>query len=323
MTAQSKSDVKQSVLRLYMSHPFPQWTPEVRQRRLADEICRYRFLGLSDAMKGGRFLDVGCGTANRSMPVARYFDVEEYVGLEHSSVSLDVARRVAEEEGFERFVPVEGDLFAIPYPDGYFDVVVSWGVLHHTADPFRGLQEMVRVCRPGGFVGIFLYNKFNHWRHNLQKDKVSRLAGEDVEERFRVAHRLFGKKPVEDMTPEDVAVFYDQYCHPHKSDHTFGETLAWFDALGLTYWGSYPPLRLRDALSVRQLRGELADAHPIEHPKARLLVKLAEMLPRLEPAGPPFRRPRAWERFLGQALLVWRGRKGTYSIGSALSARKP
>lgn len=315
--------IKRSVLEMYMAHPFPQWSKEMRHTRLAQELCRYRFLGLEQAMKGARFLDVGCGTANRSMLVAKHFEVSEYVGVDHSSASLEIARRVADEEGFDRFTPVEGDLFEIPYPDGSFDIVVSWGVLHHTADPKRGLREMVRLCRPGGFVGLFLYNKWNHWRHNLQKDKVSRLAGPDFEERFRVAHRLYGRKPVEEMTPEEIALFYDQYCHPHKSDHTFGETLSWFDELGLTYWGSCAPLRLIDAISCLQYRHELAREYPYELRKEAILGSWASRLPRLSVPEPPFPRPTRLDRFLRQALLVWRGRYGSYSDGSALSARKP
>src|SRR3712207_3374697 len=122
----------------------------------------------------------------------------------------------------------------------------SQGVLHHTSEPYRGFKELVRVCKPGGFVDIYLYNKWNHWRHNMQKEKVSKLAGEDIEKRFEVAHKLYGKKPIEEMTPAEIAGFYDQYCHPHKSDHTVGETLSWFDEQGLDYWGSYPALGILD-----------------------------------------------------------------------------
>src|SRR5262249_7615120 len=154
------------------------------------------------------------------------------------------ATRNASQEKFDRFRPVEGDVLNLPFEDGSFDVVVSWGVLHHTSDPRRGLREMVRVCRSGGFVGLFLYNKYAHWRHNIQKNPVIRMAGDDIEKRFEVAHRLYGTKPVEQMAREEIALFYDQYCHPHKSDHPLGETLSWFDELGLQYSGSFPPLRV-------------------------------------------------------------------------------
>jgi ubiquinone/menaquinone biosynthesis C-methylase UbiE len=319
----AEDTIKRSVLDMYLSHPFPQWTRKVRHEQLVGEICRYEFMGLADTMKGARFLDVGCGTANRSMPVAAHFEVGEYVGFDHSTASLGVAEQVAREEEFDHFTPAEGDLFALPFPDDHFDVVVSWGVLHHTSDPLRGFKEMVRVCKPGGYIGIFLYNVFNHWRHNLQKDKVSRLAGEDVEERFAVAHRLYGTKPAGEMTPEEVAYFYDKYCHPHKSDHSIGETLRWFDDHDLQYWGSYTPLGFLDFVRFLQFRADLVEQYPPGGALDRALLSLMGSLPRLPRRKPPFRRPSAFHRFFWQALWAWQGRGGRYSQGAALSARKP
>jgi len=319
----TRTSIKKSVLEMYLAHPFPQWTHEERRRRLGAELARYRFLGLEAPMTGGRFLDIGCGTGNRSMLVAKELGVEEFVGLDHSRASLECATRVAAEEGFDRFTPVEGDLFNIPYPDESFDVVVSWGVLHHTHDPLAGLREMRRVCRKDGRIGLFLYNKWNHWRHNKQKARVSRLAGDNVEQRFQIAHDLYGTKPIEQMTPEEIVYFYDKYCHPYKSDHTIGETLAWFRDLGLSYWGSYPPLRLRDFLSYLQFRGRLQSDHPSRSRFNRALSKTVASLPALDDPTPPFKPPTILHMLVWQLFWAWQGRSGGYSGGASLSARRP
>lgn len=315
--------LERDVLELYMSHPFPRWDHAERRHRLSAELCRYRFLGIDEAMKGARFLDIGCGTGNRSMLIAKHLGVQEFVGFDQSIASLRIAQEVAQEEGFsDRFKPLQGDLFNLPFENGEFDVVVSWGVLHHTRDPLAGLKEAVRVCKAGGFVGIFLYNKYNHWRHNLQKRRVSRLAGPDIEERFRVAHKLYGRKSVTQMTPEEVSVFYDQYCHPHKSDHTLGQTLKWFEQLGLQYWGSYPPLSLGDLLPWLQYRAALSHEFPLR--RGRQLGWLLKAVERLQsaPRKMGYARPSLVERFTWQLVYAWMGRSGNYSQGSALSARK-
>lgn len=317
-----ESSIKESVQRMYLLYPYPQWSQEERHRRFSSELCRYEFLGLAQFMENARFLDVGCGTGNRSMLAAKHYGVREFVGLDDSSASLEIAGKVAEEEEFERFTPVEGDLFNIPYPDGSFDVVVSWGVLHHTDNPYGGLAEMVRVCRPGGFVGVFLYNAWNHWRHNMQKAKVARLAGDDIEERFDVAHKLYGTKPIEQMGPGEVAEFFDQYCHPHKSDHTLGETLGWLRQLGLSYWGSYPPLRIRDFARLIHRRAELADEYALASGLTRSVTKLSSVVPNFARREPPFRHPTVLHRFLWQAVYAWMGRHGEYSSGAALCAKK-
>jgi ubiquinone/menaquinone biosynthesis C-methylase UbiE len=316
-------DVKREVLQMYLRHPYPSYSPAERRAIFPAEVARYTFLGLAPFLRNARLLDVGCGTGHRVMPMAQHFDVREYVGFDHSSTSLEAARALAEELQFRAATLAEGDLFALPYPDESFDVVVSQGVLHHTSDARRGFRELVRVCKPNGFVAIYLYNKWNHWRHNIQKRRVNRLAGADLDRRFEVAYDLYGTKPIGDMTPAEIAGFYDQYCHPHQTDHTVGETLQWFDAEGLQYWGSYPPLRFRDFMAMAQLRGRMAGEYPGYHTRiAATLVDLAMMGPQVATGEPPFKRPTAWHRFAWQLIYAIQGSGGKYSGGPALSGRK-
>lgn len=315
--------VKKPVLEMYMEFPYPNYSKAEREQIFAAELTRYRFLGLESFLPNARLIDVGCGTGHRVIPIAKHFGVKEYVGIDHSTASLAVARDLVEELDFKQASLVEGDIFNLPYPDGSFDVVISQGVLHHTSEPYRGFKELVRICRPGGFVDIYLYNKWNHWRHNLQKKKVNRLAGTDIGKRFEVAHQLYGKKPIDEMTPAEIAGFYDQYCHPHKSDHTVGETLCWFAEQGLDYWGSYPALGFRDFIAMAQFRGGLLEKFPYIHTKATaILVKLAMKLPRIETCGPPFTRPAIRHQFFWQAAYALQGSRGRYSGGPALCGRK-
>lgn len=323
MSVRPPDPVKAGVLRMYMRHPYPSYTAEERLRIFPAELARFRFLGLEPFMPGARLLDVGCGTAHRVMPLAQHFGVGEYVGLDHSSASLGVARSLAGELGFARATLLEGDLFRLPFEDASFDIVISQGVLHHTSDPYGGFRELVRVCKPGGFVNVYLYNKYNHWRHNLQKARVSRLGGDDLERRFEAAHRLYGRQPLESMTPAEVAGFYDQYCHPHKSDHTVGETLAWFDSAGLDYWGSYPPLGFRDFVAMAQYRAELMSRFPHFHNRStKMIVQAAAKLPAARVPAPPFGRPGLIHRFAWQAIYALQGSGGRYSGGPALCGRK-
>lgn len=315
--------VKRPVLKMYMAHPYPNYSAEERRQIFAAELCRYRYLGLEEFLRNARVIDVGCGTGHRVMPMAQHFGAKEYVGFDHSTRSLEVARALKQELRFEGASLVEGDIFKLPYPDASFDVVISQGVLHHTSDPYRAFQELVRICRPGGFINIYLYNRWNHWRHNLQKARVDRLAGEDLEEKFRVAHRLYGHKPIDEMTAAEVAGFYDQYCHPHKSDHTVGETLQWFDQQGLDYWGTYPPLRFRDFVAMAQYRQSLTAQYPFFHTRAAsTFAKLSAWLPAVAVSGPPFARPTLLHQVAWQALYAWQGSGGRYSGGPAFCGRK-
>ena len=110
--------IKEEVLNLYMSHPFPIWDKKERKHRLSAELCRYRFLGLENAMPGAKVLEVGCGTGNRTMLAAKHYGVEKFTGFDQSRESLKVAKQVAREENFEKqFNAVEGDLFNLPFVD--------------------------------------------------------------------------------------------------------------------------------------------------------------------------------------------------------------
>lgn len=51
------------------------------------------------------------------------------------------------------------DSESIPYEDNTFDLVYSWGVIHHTPDTRKALREIVRVIRPGGMGKIMVYHK--------------------------------------------------------------------------------------------------------------------------------------------------------------------
>jgi len=53
------------------------------------------------------------------------------------------------------------DAEALPFDDETFDIVYSWGVLHHSPDPPRTIREIHRVLRPGGMARVMLYHKYS------------------------------------------------------------------------------------------------------------------------------------------------------------------
>jgi SAM-dependent methyltransferase len=54
-----------------------------------------------------------------------------------------------------------GDAENLAFPDRSFDVVYSWGVLHHSPDTARAVAEVHRVLKPGGRARIMIYHKWS------------------------------------------------------------------------------------------------------------------------------------------------------------------
>ncbi len=102
-----------------------------------------------------RVLDLGCGTGDLAVAVARLSRGGlEVVGLDYSQPMLDMARKKADRRGVEGLVFVHGDAANLPFPDGHFDCVgIAFAFRNLTyRNPLaqRALGEVLRVLRPGG-----------------------------------------------------------------------------------------------------------------------------------------------------------------------------
>ena len=99
-----------------------------------------------------KILDVGCGTADLSIA---FSDTGAVTGCDFCHEML--VRGIQKTKERDSRFPVnllEADALSLPFPDDTFDVVVSAFVLRNLADMRRGLEEMRRVLKPDGVLGV-------------------------------------------------------------------------------------------------------------------------------------------------------------------------
>lgn len=110
----------------------------------------------------GKVLEVGCGMGSMAMQWALAGARMTAVDLNPTAIAQ--TRRRFEVFGLDGDVR-EADARTLPFEDDTFDYAYSWGVLHHSPELNRSIEELLRVVRPGGGFGIMLYNRrsFLHW----------------------------------------------------------------------------------------------------------------------------------------------------------------
>jgi ubiquinone/menaquinone biosynthesis C-methylase UbiE len=109
---------------------------------------------LPELRAGMRLLDVGCGPGSITRGLAEQVAPGPVVGLDLSRDTLETARRDASARGLENLSFEEGSVYALPFPDAWFDVAYAHQVLQHLRERATALSEMLRVVRPGGIVAV-------------------------------------------------------------------------------------------------------------------------------------------------------------------------
>jgi len=105
-------------------------------------------------------LDVATGTGDMAIMMTKYLSPQKVTGIDISEGMLEIGRqKVARLKLEGQILLLSGDSEAIGFPDSHFDAVtVAFGV-RNFEDLEKGLQEMLRVLKPGGRLAVL---EFSH-----------------------------------------------------------------------------------------------------------------------------------------------------------------
>jgi ubiquinone/menaquinone biosynthesis C-methylase UbiE len=106
----------------------------------------------ADVRSGHRVLDVAAGSGNATLAAARRFAA--VTSTDYVPALLERGRARAAAEGFNNIAFEVADAEALPFAEASFDVVLSTFGVMFTPDHQRAAAEMLRVCRPGGRIGV-------------------------------------------------------------------------------------------------------------------------------------------------------------------------
>ncbi len=140
----------------------------MNQERLKNaEASLTDFLGGKRQLTNKSFIDVGCGSGLFSLSAYR-LGAAEVLSIDVDRQSLACAKQLRQEAGSPPNWRIEkGSALDANYLArlGRFDVVYSWGVLHHTGNMYQAITNVCRLVKPGGRLFLAIYNDSGSWLH--------------------------------------------------------------------------------------------------------------------------------------------------------------
>jgi len=101
-----------------------------------------------------RILDIGCGRGGSIDVITKYFQPQEIIGIDLSSIAIAFCRANYSYSNAKFF---EGDAENLPFTDDYLDIILNIESSHNYPDIFNFYREVYRILKIGGF---FLYADF-------------------------------------------------------------------------------------------------------------------------------------------------------------------
>jgi len=163
--------------------------------------------------QGKKVLEVGCGLGTDAVQFARAG--ADYTGVDLTPRSIELVQKRFQQQNLSGSFQV-GDGENLPFPDNHFDLVYSHGVLHHTPDTQKAINEVHRVIKPGGKAFIMLYhrNSYNYYGNIMF---FRRLGAQ-------VLKYSWGPRFVNLVTKEDINALYRLQSDMKKNtDHFFSK----------------------------------------------------------------------------------------------------
>lgn len=234
--AQVKRSFNLEHLRYKDSH-YLHFTPRLVQQWLDDIQVPAEYF------KGKLVLDAGCGSGRWTYAMASLGATVVAADLTDAGVEITHQATVQ----LENVAVLQASVFHLPFRPESFDLVVSWGVLHHTPDTKAAFERVAPLVRKGGQLYVMLYEKHNPvkyvftdlirwWLRRLPEDRRYRACRSLIISNRRLysvlGHLMICAYHPPTADPLEISTtqlgLYDAYAPVFNHLHTREEVSRWF-----------------------------------------------------------------------------------------------
>ncbi|MET0066263.1 MAG: class I SAM-dependent methyltransferase [Candidatus Thiodiazotropha sp.] len=208
----------------YEAHPYPPGdTPDcdAYQARLLLSYIDRR-MSVPDSLK---VLEAGCGRGINLTQVAREYPADRFTGIDINRVAIGEATERAVIQGLGNIAFLEADLTqsgAIPSQDAGYDVILSYGVLHHLQQPQLGLVRLAEQLAPEGVIVFMVDGRYAHQPLARYREALDLLESRPTPAFARALARvaeqgIFKATPWQGTAETDPVEFADRCLHVQET----------------------------------------------------------------------------------------------------------
>ena len=177
---------------------------------------------MNNFFKNKTVIDVGCG-GGRYSNALKNLGAKKVYGVDYGSDGLKLAKKNYKKKNL---IFMKQNVLNLTFAENKFDIVFCNGVLHHTSNIDKGIKELIRVCKPGGFIFLFLYGTSGlFWDARKRMNKLMKLIPEYYSQKVL---DLIG-------LPSDRFIFMDTFYVPIEEHINRDDLLRIFDNRGIKY----------------------------------------------------------------------------------------
>ncbi len=144
-------------------------------QKVIDDLFTANQMNLATIIRNKSVIDIGCGSGRFAIALSQ-MGAKKVTAVDINPQGLETARKFAKESGISNVEFVEHNVLELPFQDESFDFVFSKGVLHHTGDLEKGINEYSRVLKKGGHGFLYLYaNGGIYWKSRDKMREVMKL----------------------------------------------------------------------------------------------------------------------------------------------------